>query len=227
MAQPQAGLPLFDGDRFANGITGTTSLSFEEADCSTSLFEACLPDPCMNGGRCYPAMTSVAGKPDFACDCTNDWEGKTCETPNAVDDDGGQGQSGGGQEDNYVLADDVYDEDDDEFVAEGPDPNSTRSDGSAATAGGSDFGVSFYVTVLGVVVGIAILVVSVVHCRRGSAPAAQSGDATSKQPSSRAGKTFVNPMYGESSTTLARPGSKIKFGLKEGDEEVASGFNNV
>lgn len=226
VAQPQAGLPLFDGDLFANGITGTTSLSFEEADCSTSLFEACLPDPCMNGGRCHPAMTSVAGKPDFECDCTNDWEGKTCKVPNTFGDDGGQGQGGGVQVD-YVIEDDEYAPDADDALGEAELVDVPNSDGSAATAGG-DLDGSFIVTIIGVVVGIAILVVSVVHCRRTSASRSDS-DLLDGRKSPGTVKTFVNPVYGESTTTtttLARP-KKNTANLFEAPEEVATGFDNV
>ena len=284
--QPQAGLPLFDGDRFADGITGTTSLSYQEADCAVSLFEACLPNPCLNGATCHPALSSVAGSPDFECDCTADWEGKVCGTPNPIEENDGVPFVDDNADDDDEPADSEYEGDvaidDDEYEDEGPEPTlpgasttttttifdvddvdcvemqdpctalcqlgfqrnyelqspavkgghactgaldchpgdgdcaaddegadttaeDDHEDATTASAAGASEGLdmTFFVAVGGLLVGIVILVLAIVQCRRASSTPAQAG----RKPVSA---SFVNPVYGESTTT--------------DDGEVAGGF---
>ena len=288
--QPQKGLPLFAGDRFANGITGTTTLSYEEADCATSIFEACLPDPCLNGGKCYPSLSSKAGNPEFVCDCPVDWEGKKCGIPNPIDD--GSGEVVQPVEDlGNVFLEDPYDTDeDDDYEDEGLEPGEVERttttttiydaenvdcvevqdactakcelgsernyvvqtepakggracdgpldcrlgeggcapEASASSAeDGDGLDMTFVISIIGLLVGIVILVVAVVHCRQTKTPAPKSagllfGDESGREtPRGRGGKTFVNPVYGESTTTLARPKKKL------GADEEVTGFGSV
>lgn len=88
---PSQGLPMFESDKYASGITGISALSFEEADCAVSSGMVCLPNPCKNGGFCIETGAGSSGSAalseanihpvdryTFACECIGKWRGKTC-----------------------------------------------------------------------------------------------------------------------------------------------------
>ena len=41
--------------------------------------DECQPNPCLNGGTCTDDLN------DYKCNCTEEWEGKNCDTSKLID----------------------------------------------------------------------------------------------------------------------------------------------
>lgn len=54
--------------------TTTTSTTTTVTVTTTTLPDPCTPNPCQNGGDCFPS-----GPSDFFCSCLPEWTGPTCE----------------------------------------------------------------------------------------------------------------------------------------------------
>ena len=73
--------------RVASAVLGARPVcawrvDYEWLECLSHVEDACLPNPCLNGGRCVP--NSVGG---FSCVCVAPFTGLRCEECNSEDDD--------------------------------------------------------------------------------------------------------------------------------------------